>query len=427
MRTKLLLTTSGTGLEAFARGTGNVFRKDFIREGVWVIHKPTEAGGDPVSRKFVVDKERLDRWAKNFELFKQRGISVPFTDGHNLRATGKLGDVVGISHTGNKGICEISPSDKKTEDLMDKCPEVSLVAEREYVDSHGNKYEDVITSIGLTPVPVIADQDKEWEKVAASQEEGGGVSVEYLSAEPMVMETDTKTSEVEELSRKSEKPMSPSLLARARAALKMHSDPEDEVHAKLVHHVETCRAGAYLSREDADKEIAEKSAAAVAAALKPEQDKITALSHDLEQAKTGARVITIEELARDADEDAMDMAATGIKARIDSLGQKATPKQKELLSKMLVGEAGKRNVVALSRKTASKVGLSSTLSDLILSVFEAGDVAEMQKLLKEQSGNQRRTELARDTNPEGSPDYDPKLTEEMVKHANGTTTSTFAV
>ena len=204
--------------------------------------------------------------------------------------------------------------------------------------------------------------------------------------------------------------MDPTLLSRLRTATNMPNDPEDAVIGKAADHMEKCAKGEYLSREDAD--------AAVAAALAPKETKILSLSRDLESAKAGTRVVTVEELAKSVDEDAMEMAAGGVKSRIEALGNRATPGQKKLLMSKLVGEPGARNVIALSKKTANKVGLDATLADIVLSVFEAGDPAEMAKLLKEESGKQRRTELSRDTNPEGEVVYDPKLTEKMVSHMN---------
>ena len=211
--------------------------------------------------------------------------------------------------------------------------------------------------------------------------------------------------------------MSPTHLERLRKALAMPNDPETEVHAKAVDHIETCRSGRYMSREDHEKALAEAVKASEDKA-KVSDDRIVALSRDLEQAKTGTRIVTAEEIAKTIDEDALEMAAGGIKSRISALGNKATPKQKEILLSRLVGEAGKRPVIALSRKAATTVGLPDKLADIILSIFEAGDPVEMAKLLNEQSGEQRTdVKLSRD-DKQGDISYDPEVTKRMVSRIN---------
>lgn len=218
--------------------------------------------------------------------------------------------------------------------------------------------------------------------------------------------------------------MSPTHLERLRKALSMPNDPENEVHGKAVDHIEACRPGRYMSREDHDKALAD-AATAAAATLKAAEDKtaaesakIVTMSRELETAKAGTRLITVAELAKTVDEDGLEMAADGIKSRIEALGNKATPKQKELLLSRLVGTAGQRPVIALSRKAATTVGLPDKLADIVLSIFEAGDPVEMAKMLTETSGNQQNpVTLSRDPK-QGDITYDPAVTERMVARIN---------
>lgn len=79
MNTKIVLSTQKLGLAAFAPA-GDVFRKDFIRVGNWRI--PNKDG---THTDLVVTSERLSKWQKHFELFRQRGISVPLTVDHFAR------------------------------------------------------------------------------------------------------------------------------------------------------------------------------------------------------------------------------------------------------------------------------------------------------------------------------------------------------
>jgi len=441
MSTRILFSTQGTGLGTFTKASG-VYRKDFIREGTFIIRNG--------KLKFSVDANRIKKWEKHFQLFRERGISVPLTvdhiqvtqDGKPLlrkltpgMAEAKRGDVVNMFRDDSgRGMFDVTPSDADAEALMMRCPEVSLELDRDYIDAHGNHYDEAITAITLTAKPEIPGQIMEWEQVggttaaiaACRDPRDEGREVLCLSAEPYVesnQESDMAS-------------MSPSLLARARAALKMHNDPEDEVHSKMVDHMEHCsRGSSYLSREEADKAIADAVTAATTKAVaetteklaKESSDKVLSLSKELEQAKTGTRMLTIAELAKDVDEDALEMAAGAIKTRIDALGAKATPAQKKMLMSKLVGEEGKRNVLALSKKTATKVGLDGILSDMVLSIFEAGDPVEMAKLLKEESGHQR-TVLSRETNPEGTPsECDAATTQKMIDNANGRVAATLVL
>lgn len=437
MKTKIFLSTLGTGLTSFIQGQGEVFRKDFIRAGDWVVRQK----GKFV--KFSVTPERIKKWEETFKLFRQRGISVPLTVDHKevadtsgkkvvrklkpTQAEAKRGDVVNLFAEGSVGYFDVVPADKDSETLMTRCPEVSLELETDLVDGLGNHYDEAITAITLTPIPVMPGQQMTWDKVPAREvweemasapvKTSRGEEVVYLSADPML--NDTQNTQ--------ENSMSPSLLQRLRNATKMSTDPEDEVCAKAVHHMEMCRSGEYMSREDHDKLTKEAVDKALEDAnkLQNENDaKITKLSRDLEQAKAGTRVITIDELARDVDEDALDMAASGITARIEALAvaRKCTPGQKKLLLSRLVGETGKRPVIALSRKTASKVGLPDPLANIVLEIFESADLGEMTKLLKETTGTQQKTVLNREndaTHPqETDAQYDPEVTKRMIASFN---------
>ncbi len=383
-------------------------RKDFIREGKWTIKKQGNV--------LPVDKDRIKKWERNFQLFRQRGISVPLTVDHIQvtdaegkpvlrkltpgQAEAKRGNVVNLFEQNGLGMFDAVPADKDAEALMLRCPEVSLEMEKDFVDGHGNYYDEAITAITLTPIPIIPGQKMEWErvdystpeKIAASRDPRDGTrEIICLSAEPFVTST-------------TEKSMLPALLARIRTALAMPNDSEEVVHTKMVERLEASKT--LMSREALEAEQAPK--------IKEKDEQIVKLSRDLESAKAGTRVITVEDLARDADPDTLDMAVKAYKTQISALGARATPKQKEMLNRL----ADPKNIVALSRKAAKQVGLGSTLLDTVLEIFEAADLTEMNKLLTEQSKEQVKLNRAADSAAGGEDKEDKTLLSRMIESGN---------
>ncbi len=241
MGTRILFSNAGQALGQFRRD-GGVLRKDFIREGKWTIK--TQGNVLPV------DKSRIKKWETNFKLFRERGISVPLTIDHIQvtdsagkpvlrkltpgQAEAKRGNVVNLFEQNGLGMCDVVPSDKEAETLMLRCPEVSLEMEKDFVDGHGNYYDEVITAITLTPIPIVPGQKMEWErvdysnpeKIAASRDPRDGArEIICLSAEPFMTST-------------TEKSMNPAQLARYRAALNMPNEAEDAVLNKVAEQLE---------------------------------------------------------------------------------------------------------------------------------------------------------------------------------------------
>jgi len=422
--TRIVFSSAKTGLGLFQQ-VGEVFRKDFMRVGEWVART---LGGKPI--KISVTKERIARWERTFAAFRKRGISVPLTVDHIqvtdengkpvLRkltpgmAEAKRGEVVNLFAQGDRGMCEVTPADEEAKTLMNRCPEVSFELEKDFVDQYGNYYPEAVTAITLTPVPMLPGQQMVWEKVAGGDPLKIAASrdprdkdreIICMSAEPL-LESETH----------SESHMSPTHLERLRKAMAMPSDPEEEVHAKAVSHIEGCYGKGYMSREDADK--------LVASARKEGEDKILVMSRQLEEAKAGTRLLTVEDLAKDADEDALEMAAGGIEARVKALAGRYTPTQIKLVMSKLVGETGKRNVIACSRKTATKVGLPDTLANMVLEILEAGDPAEMKKMLEEQSKAQNiKIVASRNPNQDVS-QFDEGVMKRMIESANASVPGT---
>lgn len=404
MALKIQLSTNKTGLGVFVP-EGEKLRKDFIRPGKWVVQTPQ---GKQV---FDVDLARIDKWGITYKLMQERGITVPLTVDHmEIRdpksgelllkkltpgmAEAKRGDVVGLFPKDGLGFVDVRPADDDAKQLMVRCPEVSLEMTEDFIDGHGNHYDEAITAITLTPKPVIPHQQQKWVKIAASREAGRSVTI-CLSAEPYV----------ENVPESLELSMTPEQIAQARKILKLGAEvTDDQVKEK-------CAAGLLAH-------VHELTTAAATSA-----DKIIQLSRDLETARagTGKTVhLSIADIEKEIDSDAMDMAVDATTTKIEALGNKITPVQKTMLMSLLVGTPAKRNVIALSRKAATKIGLENPLAKDVLAIFEAGDPAEMLKLLTEQSKVQKKkVELSRDP-ATGTDSYDPEVMKRMAERANGT-------
>lgn len=402
------------------RTDGEEFTKDFIRAGVWVLDTPNGR------KKFPVTADRIKNWEKTYKLMRERGVTVPLTVDHvEVRdpQTGELvkrklkpgqadaqrGFVTGLFANGELGECRVRPADEESQKLLKRCPEVSLELTQDFIDGHGNYYPEGITAITLTPKPVIPGQRLRWEKIAASREipDVDANAVVCLSAEPLTA-TDPATAIPA-----SESHMDLALLRKLLGL--PETATEDDIKVKL-------------SRVVTDKMVLVTPADAAKITEHATQgDRIIALSREKE---TLAQELAKKAGMPEVDEDAADMARRGYKARIDALGVKATPAQKTLLSKVICGEeSASPNVVMLSRKAAKHVGLPAPLADTILEVFEAGDPAEMARLLTDQSKGQRKVELSRsESDPNGGTgDFDPKVQERMISRVNGAKDNTFSM
>lgn len=405
---KILLASAACATVPFTHD-GPVYRKDFIRTGTWVVPSP---GGKV---HFAVTVPRIDQWIATYKLMRERGITIPLTVDHievrdpqtgallskkltPAMAEAKRGEVVSLERDGNTGFFRVQPSDAEAEQLMARCQEVSLELTPNLVDGHGNHYDEAITAITLTPKPVVPGQ-QHFEKIAASRE-GSDNTVLYFSADPVV-ENRLPTQEP-----------SMTLLAALLTALSLPAETTEEVAVtKLKERMEASKT--MLSRADHDTEV------------KGLNDRILSLSKDLDEARKGAPVLDITKLSLDP--DVVEESAANVLSRIDRLAsdRRITPKQKELLVAFTTGTAEKRPVLCLSLKAAKAAGLSATLAKTLLDIFEAGDPAELEKLLAERTKGQRKMTLAREQVAPGGTggsgedvDYDPELTKRMSERAN---------
>ncbi len=362
------------------------YRKDYIRDGKWLL---SSKGKSDVF--LPVDEARRNKWNNNFNRMRSAGISIPLTVDHEMvldettqklvkkplvpsMATARRGEITNLMSEGDRGLFDCVPTTPKALEDMLNCPQVSLELSKDFKDAYGNYYDEAITAI--TPKPVIPGQWDEFIKIAASTvaNEGdplGNHSGEtvYLSAEP-VIEPKTETA----------------MFSNAlKVALGLPLTATDEqVEAKIL-------------------------------------GNITELS-------TVKSRPTIN-LSRDNyDADGLEGMATGVQSRIESLvtGLKATPAQVTYLKEKLLGTAGQRPIICLSRKAAESLGLESPVADIVLKAFELGTPADLQTLLK--TGNvQQRVLLSNPANTQELTE-DPELIKRMSEGGSAASTKkTFAM
>lgn len=168
-------TLSGAGTDA-SGVPYSIFTKDVISCGEWQV---PETG-----QKFSVDEARIDRWVSTFNAMSKAGVEVPIPLGHTFEPDKNRGFVQGFFRDGDtlKMTAKMIGEDAKLAAARNL---VSLFAVPEFEDAKGNKYQDAILHVALTPVPVIPGQQG---FIAASR---GGLNVNApvfrLAMEPSTM------------------------------------------------------------------------------------------------------------------------------------------------------------------------------------------------------------------------------------------------
>jgi len=140
--------------EKFAEDGSGKFAKDIMGVGTWFDPKTSKAV--PISR------ERIQRLSTNTRKLMETGTKIPFRDGHRNSVLANMGEWTGgfIPFKDTLvAVCE--PKDPKAILGMrnGSIDSVSAVIEYGYVDSKGNKYDEVITSVDATDFPVITGQN----------------------------------------------------------------------------------------------------------------------------------------------------------------------------------------------------------------------------------------------------------------------------
>lgn len=139
-------------LEAMPRRS-NQYRKDCIREGDFVNVNT----GEPLE----ITRERLEKWAANFQLMKVNGVNVPIADGHNTeKPLGSITDMEVVDDTDGKARlwCNYDFADEEAVKIAKRAKYVSIATDPDYMDCEGNEYGEVIQHVAVTATPVITKQ-----------------------------------------------------------------------------------------------------------------------------------------------------------------------------------------------------------------------------------------------------------------------------
>lgn len=141
--------------EKFALRGAGLFVKDVIRDGEW-IHPVTNTSVNvtPDTRKSI---------ESNMKPFLAAGNKVPMPDGHVFDAAANKGWWPGPFAAMGEDILAIAqPTDKDVIKQMENggIDAVSVSWWHSYMDSLGNKYENIFEHVCLTNYPVITKQRK---------------------------------------------------------------------------------------------------------------------------------------------------------------------------------------------------------------------------------------------------------------------------
>lgn len=138
---------------AFASQGSGRFVKDVLRVGLW--HHPVTGEEVDVTRtRLETITEDSNRWLKN-------GNKIPFPDGHSWKTLDNLGFWQGPFMIQDGDLyAGVTPKSKKALEKIEdgSLDSVSVVMEKNYVDTEGNQYDEVITQICGTNYPVVTKQ-----------------------------------------------------------------------------------------------------------------------------------------------------------------------------------------------------------------------------------------------------------------------------
>ena len=110
--------------------------------------------------------QRLQNLLNNFKIMKSNGVDVDVVVDHSREAEAVLGYVTDMELTAKGelyGIHEL----KDTEDLPERCKNVSVHVVPDYVDGNGNRYHECIIHSSYVQQPVVAGQPRPLPLAAA--------------------------------------------------------------------------------------------------------------------------------------------------------------------------------------------------------------------------------------------------------------------
>ena len=316
------------------------FVKDLISEGIYV--HPAEGW------TMDVTPGRMDRWIAAFRLMRDNGVDVEVVKDHSFKADDGIGKVVdmyrGPNDDGKETLFAVHElvGDDAIE-LAARVQNVSVWVDHAFTDGKGTFYGEAILHSSIVQQPVVPNQQG-FVPVAAGRRK--------VKAASLVLQQETQTMTIEEL------------MAKAKEMLGAGDDlTVDNLFERL--HERLLSFG--TEKEETDKKLLDLTAT---------NETLTKSVADLE-AKAAGRAPDKDEPK--VDPDAIEMLAEGTQAKVASLVDKGklSPKAAEALSLALVGEAGKRNVRALSRVAA---GGDEPIAKTILAALELNEIVEITEM-----------------------------------------------
>jgi len=298
------------------------FLKDMVSVGLY-IHPEHKWELD-------VTPERLSQYLTAFKAMRANGVDVEIPIDHSRSAADNLGYVVDMlikpNHKGELtiwGVHEIRGQNAL--DIIARNKNVSVAIEKNFVDGKGNKYGEAIVHSSVVQGPIVPGQN-DFVKIAASRD--GGDAKQY----PVFCLF------------KGEKTMDKEMLLKLKALLGKDDDSTEEN---------------VLSRLEAAIKVSGENKEALDTAQK-EVKKLSGLVKAAEKKTAGNTEVKIDpNLAEQMGSTAEDQLSLLVSAG------KITPAVKDKLAAGLIGETGKRNLIALSLGENSSPSVLSVVVDAL--------------------------------------------------------------
>lgn len=297
------------------------FLKDMVSVGIYTHpeHK----------WKLDVTPERLSKWLAAYRKMRENGIDVEIPLDHSRSAADNLGYVVDMLIKPNAngdltiwGIHEIRG--QKSLEIIERNRNVSVAIEKDYVDGKSNKYGEAIVHSSVVQGPIVPGQG-EFISIAASREgkDTEQIPVFYLEREK-IMDKET--------------------LLKLKALL---GEDDDSTEENIVSRLEAAIKAGKESKEALD-------------AAQKEVKKLSGLVKAVEKKTAGGTEVKIDpNLAEQMGSTAEQQLSLLVQAG------KITPAVKDKLAAGLIGETGKRNLIALSLGENSSPSVLTVVVDAL--------------------------------------------------------------
>jgi hypothetical protein len=133
------------------------FRKEVLSTGRWMV--PYDEEGEIIHRPWQVTRKTLQQIASSFEKAKAAGVRVPVVWGHSDDAKDNAGVVENVFVEGETLLADVRITERQAKSKVgESVNEVSAEITPGWVDGRGNRYEQMMTHLGLVNLPVISGQ-----------------------------------------------------------------------------------------------------------------------------------------------------------------------------------------------------------------------------------------------------------------------------